>query len=82
MLLLSTGKRRQRKHFKKLKLHAGKQDRKEEEEEEGREGGKHFQRRLHAKRRRRGGNGVDRREKIKIKNIYFNYSGVVHFKLS
>lgn len=29
--LLSTGKRRQRKHFKKLKLHAGKQkDRKEE----------------------------------------------------
>lgn len=30
MLLLSTGKRRQRKHFKKLKLHTGKQDREEE----------------------------------------------------
>lgn len=38
MLLLSTGKRRQRKHFKKLKLHAGKQDKKEEEEEEKEEG--------------------------------------------
>ena len=85
MLLLSTGKRRQRKHFKKLKLHAGKQDRKEEEEEEeeeGREGGKHFQRRLQATGTRSGSRGVERREKFKGKNIYFNYSGVVHFKLS
>lgn len=60
MLLLSTGKRRQRKHFKNLKLHAGKQDRKEEEEEEekeeeeGRGGGeKAFSTRVACKRRKK-----------------------------
>lgn len=48
--LLSTGKRRQRKHFKKLKLHAGKRkDRKEEA------GGIIFWHELHAKPRTKNG---------------------------
>lgn len=47
---------------------------------EGRE--ERFSTRVACKTEEKGGNGVDRGEKIKIKNIYFNYSGIVHFKLS
>lgn len=62
MLLLSTGKRRQRKHFKKLKLHAGKQDRKEEEE--GREEAFSTRVACRAQKKRRG---RDRGKQVKIK---------------
>lgn len=84
MLLLSTGKGRQRKHFKKLKLHAGRQDEKRGGGGEKTGGGKQTLTTVACKAEEQEEKVVvGRGKQIKVqKNIYFNYSGVVHLKSS